>query len=584
MAVDTTPLSPHDPDAAQGRPAGLVTRSVRSLVPAAAGVCVIAYLCWGGLNHDVRYSLGGIRTAHRAGLAASEIFVHRPLAYRWSIAGLDALTVGPSAVRETVMRLVVAALSLGAAWWLRAGLRRVLPGREPGAVAAAVGAALVCAPAWDFLQPEWVAVLVSTAAVGAALAGRRTVLAVSLCGLLLALAVLMKYTTASTALLALVVVAVLDRRRAVLSAAAAVVASSAGFALAVRVEPRERRWLHEFSALNPHSVFRTGFGVPQAHELLRSLANEALLVPVVALAPVGLALLMRDAATRRDRWVCPATAVLVLVVVAGTVVVQGQWFLYHLAPLPVLGAGLWALAVTRHLGRHGRAPTGPVAVTALLGVAVPVVAGQPLSWRTAHAPAVCAVLAIAVLLALAAALTTGRRPAGDPRPGRRSPMVAGVALALVTVIPAWPTTPYSFDVRHSGYTAQERVRTAKDLAHRLDGLRTRLGPDTPVVYLAFGDTAYFLGNPTRCRYPSPAFLQRTSYHAEVADLTSFGENLRCLDDPAARYLVVDPGWFPLERVAPAVREAVGAAYDCTGPAAFSAAGLDICVRRRPAAP
>ncbi|MFF7362171.1 hypothetical protein [Streptomyces sp. NPDC008125] len=582
MTADSTPRTPHRPHervAGQGESsAPHRQRPARSIAAATGGLGVIALMCWSGLNHDVRYSLGGIRATHRAGLAASEIFVHRPLAYRWTIAGLDALTAGPVAVREALTRLVLIALSVGAAWWLRAGLLRKLPRREAGAVAVAVGAALVCAPAWDFLQPEWVAVLVSTAAVGAALAGRRTALAVSLSGVLLALAVLMKYTTASTALLALVVVAVLDRRRAVLSAAAAALAAPAGLALAVRVEPREWRWLHEFSSLNPNSVFRTGFGAEQVHELWTSLVNESVLVPVVALLPVTLTLLVRTSTTSRGRWNWPALTVCGLVVVVGTVVVQGQWFLYHFSQLPVLGAALWALAVTRQLTRSGRTPAGPVGATAALGAVVPLVAGQPLAWRTTHATMTCAVLAVVVLLALVAALTAAHRPAGT-RPRRGTAAAAVVALALATAIPAWPTTPYSFDTRHSDYTAKSRKEAARALTHRLDGLRARVGPDTPVVYLAFGDIAYFLGNPTRCRYPSPAFLQRTLYDADVAELTSFDENLDCLDDPAVRYAIVDPAWFPLKRVAPAVREAVDALYDCTGPTAFSEAGLRVCARR-----
>ncbi|MGW2842564.1 hypothetical protein ACWCWD_32850 [Streptomyces sp. NPDC001493] len=580
MTVDSTAHTPPHPQelaAVQGEsraPRGL--RPARSIAAVAVGLCVVALMCRSGLNHDVRYSLGGIRATHRAGLAASEIFVHRPLAYRWTIAGLDALTAGTVAEREALIRLVVVLLSLGAAWWLRAGLLRTLPRREAGAVAVAVGAALVCAPAWDFLQPEWLAVLLSTAAVGAALAGRRTAPAVSLSGVLLALAVLMKYTTASTALLALVVVAVLDRRRAVLSAAAAALATPAGLALAVWTEPREWRWLHEFSSLNPNSVFRTGFGAEQVHELWTSLVNEAVLVPVVALLPVTLTLLVRTSTTARGRWSRPALTVSGLLVVVATVVVQGQWFLYHLAQLPVLGAAFWALAVTRHLTRHGRTPAGPVGATAALGVAVPLVAGQPLAWRTTHATPACAALAVVVLLALAAALTAGRRPA---RPRRGTAVAAVVALGLATAIPAWPTTPYSFDIRHSDFTAESRAEALRDLTHRLDGLRARVGPDTPVVYLAFGDIAYSLGNPTRCRYPSPAFLQRTSYDPDVTELASFDENLACLDDPAARYLIVDPAWFPLKRVAPAVREAVDGLYDCSGPTAFSEAGLRVCARR-----
>ncbi|WP_039912633.1 hypothetical protein, partial [Amycolatopsis vancoresmycina] len=43
-------------------------------------------VAWTGLNHDVRFVLGTLETAGRAGLSPSEVFVHRPMAYRLVLA------------------------------------------------------------------------------------------------------------------------------------------------------------------------------------------------------------------------------------------------------------------------------------------------------------------------------------------------------------------------------------------------------------------------------------------------------------------------------------------------------------------
>jgi hypothetical protein len=252
-------------------------------------------------------------------------------------------------------------------------------------------------------------------------------------------------------------------------------------------------------------------------------------------------------------------------------VVQGQWFQYHLAALPVLGAALWALALARH-------PHRPLlAATALLGVATPLVAGRSLPWRSAHAGLAFGVLSAVVLAVFAAACAVPPRP---PRYGQYGRYGAIAAAVLALAIPAWPTTPYSYDTRHSSFTALERARAREDLSRWLDGVRERIGAGTPVTYLAFGDIGYLLGNPTHCRYPTPDFLQRTRYDPEITGQVSYRENLRCLDDPAARYAVLDTFWFPPAQVAPEVSAAVRARYDCSAPVdTYPALHLVICPRR-----
>jgi hypothetical protein len=522
-------------------------------------------MCWSGLNHDVRYCLGGMRAAARGGIPASGTFIHRPLAYRWLLSGLDHLTTGPVALREAWIRLLVIALTAAVVWWLRGGLARYLPRREANAVAAATGLALLFAPAWDFLQPEWVAVWLAVTALAAGTAPRRMRYAVPAAGFLISLVALVKYTTAPTALLSLGVLIALDRRRGWWTAAAAAVATPAGFLFAIAVQPREWRWFNELSALNPGGPLQNGFHAADLGHLIDTVGTEALMNPLVALLPAAVVLLARRAATRRARWAWPLLTAAGVAGVLVALVVQGQWFQYHLAALPVLAAALWGLALARYPHRW------LVDAALLLGVVVPLLAGQSLTWRGAHAAVTFTLVSVVAAAALGTASRTAQAP---PR------YAAAIATVLALAIPAWPTTPYSYDTRHSSYTALERAQARDDLGHWLDGVRGRIGPDTPVAYLAFGDVGYLLGNPTHCRYPTPDFLQRTRYDPDIASQASYRENLRCIGDPTARYAVLDTWWFPLGQVAPEVSAAVRARYDCSAPLAADAAfHLVICPRR-----
>ncbi|MBD0737854.1 hypothetical protein [Streptomyces sp. CBMA29] len=548
------------------------------LAAALLGLAAVAAMCWSGLNHDVRYVLGGMRASGRGGIPASGTFVHRPLAYRWPLSWLDHLTAGPVAVREASIRLLVIVVAAAVVWWLRQGLARHLPRREANAVAGAVGLALLFAPAWDFLQPEWVAVLCAVGGLAAALAPRRTWVAVGLGGVLVALAVLVKYTTAPTALLPLGALLVLDRRRGWLTTAAAAVAAPAGFALAILVQPREWRWFNELSALNPNTPLQNGLHSADVHALVTTVGTEALMNPVVALLPAAVVLLARGSASRAARWAWPLLTAAGVAGVLAALVVQGQWFQYHLAALPVLAAALCGLAVARR-------PDLPLLAGALLlGVAVPLIAGQSWNWRHAHETAAYTLVSAVVVATL---LTASLRGRVQTRVRLRAPLprallryVPALALLLALAIPVWPTTPYSYDTRHSTFTSLERADTRHELTQWLTGVRHRIGADTPVTYLAFGDIGYLLGNPTHCRYPTPDFLQRTRYDRSITSQVSYRENLRCLSDPTSRYAVLDTSWFPLGKIAPATAAAVRARFDCERPlATLPAYHLVICPRR-----
>ncbi|MFJ5611794.1 hypothetical protein ACIQCJ_20675 [Streptomyces sp. NPDC093221] len=586
-----TPRGPDqgDRDGGPGRTTTPYPLPVR-LAAALLGLAAVAAMCWSGLNHDVRYVLGGMRASGRGGIPASGTFVHRPLAYRWPLSWLDHLTAGPVAVREASIRLLVIVVAAAVVWWLRQGLARHLPRREANAVAGAVGLALLFAPAWDFLQPEWVAVLCAVAGLAAALAPRRTWVAVGLGGVLVALAVLVKYTTAPTALLPLGALLVLDRRRGWLTTAAAAVAAPAGFALAILVQPREWRWFNELSALNPNTPLQNGLHSADVHALITTVGTEALMNPVVALLPAAVVLLARGSASRAARWAWPLLTAAGVAGVLAALVVQGQWFQYHLAALPVLAAALCGLAVARR-------PDLPLLAGALLlGVAVPLIAGQSWNWRHAHETAAYTLVSAVVVATLLTASLHGRArvqarvrvrarvpgqvPVRAPSPGLLLRSVPALALLLALAIPVWPTTPYSYDTRHSTFTSLERADTRHELTRWLTGVRHRIGADTPVTYLAFGDIGYLLGNPTHCRYPTPDFLQRTRYDRSITSQVSYRENLRCLSDPASRYAVLDTFWFPLGQVAPEAADTIRGRFDCHRPvAALPAYHLVVCPRR-----
>ncbi|MEV6829162.1 hypothetical protein [Amycolatopsis sp. NPDC051102] len=525
-------------------------------------------VAWTGLNHDVRFVLGTLHTAGRAGLSPSEVFVHRPMAYRLVLALGDAGSGLPVPAREAVVRVLALVAVLLVSLLLRAGLQRYRPAPEATAVAAATGVALALAPNWDFLQPEWLAAVFAAGAVGAAFRIRRPVPAALLGGVLLALAVLVKYTTAPTAVVALGVIAVVDRRRALLTGLLGAPICLGLFGLTVLIEPREWRWFGELSTLNGASPLGRGLASSDARALVSTVLNEALAVPMVALLAVSVAVLARLAVGRRARlaWVLlPAAAV---VVVLAAVVLQGQWFQYHLAALVPFAAALGGLALARWSAAHGGPPKALVLPAIALGVGLPIVASASTEWRQAHGTPVYAALVVLVVVGVLFALKDR---------GRTWPVLALCSALAVFAVPVWPSAPYSFDAIHADYTNSERVAAAQADERLFAPVRAQIGADTPVVYLAFGDMAYFFGNPAACRYPAPVFVQRGTYIPAVRGLVSYRENLDCLERTDAKYLVVQPSWLAVDRLPPDVAAGVRSRFDCDH--AMPAGELTICPRR-----
>lgn len=199
--------------------------SARAPVVFAVGLLALSLLTVSApLDGDIRYEIGA-QTTSPASPAGT--FTHRPLMYRLILSGLiplaDQLSDGLIWF-ERVMRLAALALAFLAGLLLWAGLRRRWP-----AIAAALGltvtAALVLIGPATVLEPEWLAVVATVAAVGVALALPSRppfgVLSAVLGGLLLAVAAAIKVVTLPIAVIGLVALLLVDRRRCAMATVAA---------------------------------------------------------------------------------------------------------------------------------------------------------------------------------------------------------------------------------------------------------------------------------------------------------------------------------------------------------------------------
>src|ERR1700754_619426 len=156
---------------------GRTARTVGLAMAGVAALATIAVASLSALNGDVRYALGGLETSGKGGVSLWDIFVSRPLAYKLLMAGLDKVRLllvdGSSNTTNLVLRIETYVLVVGVIVVLFLGVRRVAGRRAAAGIAGATGLALLVAPPWHFLEPDWVAALVAVLAVGAACAPRR---------------------------------------------------------------------------------------------------------------------------------------------------------------------------------------------------------------------------------------------------------------------------------------------------------------------------------------------------------------------------------------------------------------------------
>jgi hypothetical protein len=545
------------------------------VLPTAAALGISA---WIGINFDVRFAVGGMRAAAGTGSFAN-IFVHRPLAYRALLAGMDALPrtlygaddSGPGA--EFLFRVEALVLVLAAAVLVWAGVRRVRP-ELAGPVACAVGLAFALVPNWTFLEPDWVGALWAAAALGVALLPRRTWLGAVLGGILLLLAVATKVATAPYALLALGVLALWHLARAALTCAIMVLLVTGWALITWQLEPTEWQWLGDMAALIPTSPLHVGLAGLNWAAFGQSAANLLVECPIVLALPTVLILLVTGA---ERRWRALGLALGAVVLAVLPVLAQGEWFLYQWVGLPVLVAGLAAATLPGQRAAVLVAVLGPVAAA---GVASAILLSQSHAWRTAQfGPVVTAYLVALGVSVLATAIARiVARPGAGPAGwlGCAVLTVVGAIGVGVANVPgaAYTLAGYESTVTNANLDAQSDTRRTEFAA-----LRKRLGANTPVLYFAFGDINYFLGNPTPCRYPSPVWLQRSTYLPYVREFASYRDNARCLVHPDAKYLVVQPSWFTVSGLAPDLLAEVNQDFDCARPIDVGEGTLVVCPKR-----
>jgi len=543
------------------RVAGAATAAV-----AALAAVVVASLA--DLNGDVRYALGCLETAGKGGVSIWDIFVSRPLAYKLLMAGLDkgrVLLVGDSSGNTTtlVIRIETYVLIVAVIAVLFLGVRRVAGQQAAAGIAGATGLALIVAPPWHFLEPDWVAALAAVLAVGAACAPRRPWLGGLLGGLAAMLVVAVKLSTFPIALIALLVIAVLDRRRAAWTALSTAICVALWYLLVKHFQPWEWTWLSDLAYL-VHSAPQ-GIHVADLRKLRFAIGDASVLTPIIVLAPAAAAALIRRETGRR-RWVGAVVAVVAFGLSLAPAYGQAEWFNYHFASTAVLSAAVCGAAFALCPGFRLPLAAATVLVT---GISL-VLLRLPASWRLAHAgPVVWAYEILAVVLAVAAWFLAGRTMASLP-------WSAGVvAICFALLPPVLPGSPYAF----SSYDYNIRVARSADAP--LADLSKRLGRDTPVLYLTYGPLNHAMGNPTTCRYPSPLWLQRGALLPRMRTRPSYADNLLCLTgDSNARYLIVHNGWFSIARSTPDVQALIDKQFDCSPAAQIPAPPpLTVCPAR-----
>jgi len=567
-------------------------RHDRGLIAAAAVVIVAAlyFTLTSALNGDVTYAFGGIQTAGLGEVNVWHVFIARPIAYRLVIDWLDhgrALIVSdPSSVLgQNVVRLEtdVVVLAIGVVLYL--GLRRSLPRMTAASTAVAVTAALMIAPPWHFLEPDWVAVLGGVLAVGCALAPRRIWVGAALGGVIVVSTLAVKLATAPIGLLALLLIAAVSLRRAAWTAGVAAVVTAIWYALSGHFLPWEATWLHDQASLVAQSPIHHAPRWADIANLLHALGDVIVLSPVVAVAPAAAVALIRCATPGRSRWIWSGFAVLAAALSVASGYGQGEWFMYQFAIVPVLAAAVWGTAYG--LAESARVPliVGLVAVTTATAVLI----YQPVEWRTRHVHLVDAgYLALALAVAVWVALADGSRSrrwahSGTWRPPRWAPL-AGAVVVCIAMLPATaPHSPYAFSSYDAGIANAPQQAVPSANIDTLNALSARLGHDTPVLYLTFGSVNFAMGNPTNCRYPSPQWAQRGVLNTSVRGYRSYADNLVCFThDQQARYLIWDTQWFPLQWAPQPIKGLIAEQFDCSAAAQIPAPkGLTVCPRRTP---
>lgn len=542
-----------------GTPGG--TAGVLAIVAAAAMVGIAAVLTLAYPVHgDVRYELG---TKAVSPVGPAGTFTHRPLLHRLVTAVVTApanwLTDDVVSF-EFGLRVTAVTLAAAAAAVLWRGLRRPGTADYAGPVAVAVFVALTLMNPGFTLEPDWLAVLFTVVGIGVGLLPGRWWLVGAAGGVVLAAAAATKVVTLPIALIGVVALLVCDRRRALPAVVGAGVALLVYMAVVGALLPIEFRSMFDMQTLQPERDSLSTFG----RRVVEYAANVVVMWPVLALVPAALV-----GASRKVTVAVVGSLLLACV----PVLVQGQFFAYHAAALPVIGAAV----VTAGFG----AGTGRLVVPmiAIAGWTAWVMALPPTQrddrlwlWGT-----------VVALFGAACWLLrwwSARRPrtASARRAGNAERWFAAALVAATFVGVALPSSAESVTLSgtkdRSWHTAGERRDRMAQVAEQV---REVTGSTDSVSYLTYGEWPYFIANPATCRYVSPVFLQRGRTKQAARQTESWRENLACLTDAPGDWLVRDTRWFSLEGQSEAVLAAIETAFDCSRQTKVG--NLEICPRR-----
>jgi hypothetical protein len=346
-----------------------------------------------------------------------------------------------------------------------------------------------------------------------------------------------KLATAPIALLALLAIAVIDGRRSIATGLLAAAYTATWYVLTRRFLPWEWTWLHDQAALVTTSPIHHAPRLADAINLMHSFSDAMIISPAIAVVPAALVALVRRG-TGRSRWTGAGLAIVALVLSVAPAYVQGEWFMYHYAIVPVAATAVVGAA-------FGLCPSArwPLAITTVVvAAASAILVHRPVPWRQTHPyPVADAYLIIAVIAAVVVGCVRTLPGLHPPRP--RGVLALAATVACIAALPAVaPHSPYSFS------TYDDVVRNAPSVPRfvgppaRLDEASAGIGHDTSVLYLAYGSIVYGMGNP-------------------------------------AKYLVWQTDWFPMWLVDPRIKRIVYQQWNCSAGARIQVSPtIEICPR------
>lgn len=528
------------------------------------------------LANDIRYEAG----THFASMyPVAETFSHRPLFHRfftelffgpaWLLSGQDRV------IFEMIVRFQALMLCTLACIPLWTGLRRRIP-RLASPISVATLAGLVLCSTGVGWEPDWLAVVLAVAGVG--LAFHRRPFGPVVAGILLAAAAVVKFLTLPVALIGLLAILMMDQPgtwesptvkvfrqfrtlpvrhpRFLTALVSATVTGIIWLILMATVWPWEVQWMLDSSQMQPRRPLGDNIGL--TFELL---GNAMVMWPAVALVPAALV-----RATRTEKIVVWSALILAWLPVPA----QQQYFPYHMAAFPVIAS----IALVMGIRRGGLWLAGCAGVSAIASVVVltMIEPDTRVAW-------VWPLIALWVIFAGVAVWVQRRRiHAFPPVRTRRLSALATAMTVLILVPVSLPGANWSMTLNPSRYFSTDHS-LEENVALFQSGrdIRDTIGEDTPVLYLAFGDQVFAVGNPTYCQYPTNVFTQRGEWEKPILVTPTYADNLECLDDPRHEYLVWDQSFVTYERQPPEVIERIERNFDCTDAVTYNV--LTLCPRR-----